>query len=307
MDRAIATTRIARSGVDRGDWMFMPRSLFWILCAIALLVSHTAHGSAGAVAPSTQGAGAPAGSSADVTRTEMPPPGMVLIPAGQFWMGRAQFQWLFDRNTEIERDRLDDGPAHQVYLDSFFIDTHEVTHEEYFRFLKATGGKAPWYWPKGEFPAGEERFPVYNVNWEEARAYCAWAGKRLPTEAEWEKAARGGLDRKRYAWGDDDQLRGKGHLNWAVGPVAVGSFPPNGFGLYDVAGNVWEWTSDWYERDYYSGSPDRNPKGPETGTYKVIRGSGWTDGYDARNLMVSHRSYVDPATRAFTIGIRCVK
>ena len=89
--------------------------------------------------------------------------------------------------------------------------------------------------------------------------------------------------------------------------MEVGAFPPNAFGIYDMTGNVWEWTTDWYDRDYYSVSPDRNPKGRERGAYKVIRGGGWTDGYDARNLMVSHRSYVDPTTRSFTIGIRCAK
>ena len=232
---------------------------------------------------------------------------MVTIPAAEFWMGRSQFQWLFDRNTEIERDRLDDTPAHKVYLDSFSIDKYEVTNEEYARFSEATGAKPPWYWPKAKFPEGQERFPVYNVSWAEAGAYCRWAGMRLPTEAEWERAARGDLDRKKYPWGDEDDLRNKGHLNYPSGPVAVGSFPPNGLGLYDITGNVWEWTNDWYSRDYYAISPDRNPKGPETGMYKIIRGGGWTDGYDARNLMASHRSYADPATRAFTIGIRCVK
>jgi formylglycine-generating enzyme required for sulfatase activity len=235
------------------------------------------------------------------------PPETVPIPAGEFWMGRAEFQWLFDRNTEIERERLDDRPAHKLYLDSFAIDKYEVTNEEYLRYIKATGTKPPWYWPHGEIPDGQARFPVYNVNWEEASVYCKWAGKRLPTEAEWERAARGGLERKRYPWGDDDQLRNRGRLDAPEGPVEVGTYPPNGFGIYDITGNVWEWTSDWYDRDYYSISPERNPKGPDTGMYKIIRGGGWTDGYDARNLMVSHRSYVDPTVRAFTIGIRCAK
>jgi len=235
------------------------------------------------------------------------PPEMVAIPAGEFWMGRADFQWLFDRNTEIERERLDDRPAHKLYLDSFAIDKYEVTNEEYARFLTAAGAKPPWYWPNGQFQKDQARFPVYNVNWEEANAYCRWAGKRLPTEAEWERTARGGLERKKYPWGDDDDLRNRGRLNSPGGPVEAGSFPPNGYGLYDMTGNVWEWTNDWYDHDYYSISPDRNPKGPEAGMYKIIRGGGWTDGYDARNLMVSHRSYVDPTVRAFTIGIRCAK
>src|SRR5207248_11586021 len=90
-------------------------------------------------------------------------PAMIDIPAGDFWMGRSDFQWLFDRNTEIERDRLDDKPAHKVYIDSFSIDKYEVTNEDYARFLKASGVKAPWYWPHGDFPEGQARFPVYNV------------------------------------------------------------------------------------------------------------------------------------------------
>ena len=234
------------------------------------------------------------------------PSDMVLIPAGEFWMGRAEFQYLFERNNVIERDRLDDGPAHLVYLDAFYIDKYEVTHEAYARFAEATHIKLPWYWPHGKIPKDHEQLPVYEVDWSEASAYCAWAGKRLPTEAEWERAARGGLDRKKFVWGDEEQLN-SAHLNYPWGPLKVGSFPPNGYGLYDVIGNVWEWTSDWYNRDYYTVTADRNPKGPDTGIYRVIRGAGWTDGYDGRNLMVSHRSYADPTTRAFTIGIRCAK
>jgi len=234
------------------------------------------------------------------------PAGMVLIPAGEFWMGRAEFQYLFERNNVIERDRLDDGPAHLVNLNAFYIDTYEVTHEQYARFVEATRTKTPWYWPNGKIPKDYEQLPVYEVDWAEAGAYCSWAGKRLPTEAEWERAARGGQDRKKFVWGDEERTN-TAHLNYPWGPVKVGSFPPNGYGLYDVIGNVWEWTSDWYERDYYTVSPDHNPKGPAAGTYRVIRGAGWTDGYDGRNLMVSHRSYADPSTRAFTIGIRCAK
>src|SRR5439155_7365705 len=137
-------------------------------------------------------------------------------------------------------------------LDSFAIDKYEVTNEEYARYLKAAGGKAPWYWPRGEFPEGQARLPVYNVNWDEASAYCKWAGKRLPTEAEWERAARGGLDRKKFPWGDaalgnggygapDVAVEsGRGtmaHANYPFGAIAVGSFQPNGYGLFHMAGN----------------------------------------------------------------------
>src|SRR5436309_11549199 len=131
------------------------------------------------------------------------PERMVLIPAGKFWMGRA-VTLVVDSINVRARDAYDDVPANNIYLDAFYIDQYEVTNADYAKFLAAKGGKAPWHWPQGNIPKGEEKFPVYNVNWFEATDYCKWAGKRLPTEAEWEKAARGGLDRKIYSWGDDD-------------------------------------------------------------------------------------------------------
>src|SRR2546425_8482764 len=130
------------------------------------------------------------------------PEGMVLIPAGKFWMGRA-FSIFLDSGDLLARDKMDDRPANNIYLDTFYVDKYEVTNADYAKFLQtATGTKPPWHWSKGQIPDGKEKLPVYNVNWFEATAYCKWAGKRLPTEAEWEKAARGGLDRNHYAWGD---------------------------------------------------------------------------------------------------------
>jgi iron(II)-dependent oxidoreductase len=249
-------------------------------------------------------------------------PGMSRIPEGNFWMGRTHF-FLVDAVGWFERDRQDDFPAHGVYLDVFYIDKYEVTNEEYFRFLEAKDGPKPWHWPKGKIPEGEEKVPVYNVNWFEASGYCGWVNKRLPTESEWEKAARGGLDRKKFAWGDT--LAGAGDSAGEEAPAAgrgararppanfnskraveVGKYPPNGYGVYDMTGNVWEWTSDWYERNYYSISPLKNPPGPEQGTYKVFRGGGWNDS-DERNLMPSFRNYTDPLERSITIGFRCAK
>src|SRR5580658_1159607 len=130
--------------------------------------------------------------------------GMSMIPPGDFWMGRTFF-FLPDAIGYFERDRQDDFPAHKVYLDAFYMDKSEVTNEEYAHFLAAKGGTKPWHWAGGQIPKGEEKYPVYNVDWYQADAFCGWDGKRLPTEAEWEKAARGGLDRNRFAWGNSGE------------------------------------------------------------------------------------------------------
>src|SRR5262249_39835909 len=129
------------------------------------------------------------------------PENMVQIPAGKFWMGRA-YTIYSDSADLVPIDKLDDRPANNIYLDAFSIDKYEVSNADYTKFVQATGTKPPWHWPQGKIPPGKEKLPVYNVNGFEATAYCKWAGKRLPAEAEWEKAARGGLDRNRYAWGD---------------------------------------------------------------------------------------------------------
>src|SRR5215470_4107028 len=129
------------------------------------------------------------------------PENMVQIPAGKFWMGRA-YTIYTDSADLVPIDKLDDRPANNIYLDAFYIDKYEATNADYAKFVQATGAKPPWHWPKGKIEDGKEKLPVYNVNWFEATAYCKWAGKRLPTESEWEKAARGGLDRNRYSWGD---------------------------------------------------------------------------------------------------------
>jgi formylglycine-generating enzyme required for sulfatase activity len=231
-------------------------------------------------------------------------PAMVSIPAGEFWMGRTVF-FETDADGSLSRERRDDTPAHKVYVDAFYMDTHEVTNEEYARFIAANPNGKRWYWPGGKVAKGEEQFPVHDVNWDEASAFCTWAGKRLPTEAEWERASRAGLDRQRFPWGNDDPAM-LAHFGYPWGPVPVASFSPNAYGLYDMAGNVWEWVNDWYGSDYYPIAPRKNPKGPETGTYKVIRGGGWAD-TDRQDLMNHYRNYTNPAARAFTVGFRCAK
>src|SRR5262245_4228039 len=212
------------------------------------------------------------------------PDNMSQIPAGKFWMGRA-YTIYSDSADLVPRDKMDDRPANNVYLDAFSIDKYEVTNADYAKFVQATNTKPPWHWPQGKSEAGKEKLPIYNVNWSEATAYCKWAGKRLPTEAEWEKAARGGLDRNHYAWGDADidnseryrqAPQGAQRINRDLPPahlagsdaMPVGSFKPNGYGLFDMIGNVREWTNDWFDPDYYVFMPKVNPKGPETGRYR---------------------------------------
>ena len=234
-------------------------------------------------------------------QTQPIPSGMVLVPGGEFWMGRTLTSSV-EQAIILERDRRDDTPAHRVYAEAFYMDEREVTNEEYARFTETSSAARPWYWPGGKVAKGEERLPVQETNWAEANAYCQSLGKRLPTETEWESAARGGLDRKRYPWGDE-AARGRAHTGSPAGPAAVGSFAPNAYGLYDMAGNVWEWTNDWYDRDYYAVSPQRNPTGASTGRYKVIRGGGYTDGAQLN----SFRNYADPEKRFPMIGFRCAK
>jgi len=252
------------------------------------------------------------------------PEGMAQIPAGKFWMGRA-YSIFLDSADLLPRDKMDDRPANNIYLDAFSIDKYEVTNADYARFVEATGARPPWHWPQGKIPNGEERFPVFNVNWFEATDFCKWAGKRLPTEAEWEKAARGGLDRNHYSWGDAEIDRGEerllapqtaGRNTSTAAPavigrryaMAVGSFAPNGYGLYDMTGNVMEWTNDWYDGNYYPFMPKQNPKGPETGRYRSVRGAGFFDqGGHGEEKTVNYRNFSDPDLRSTTIGFRCAK
>ena len=253
---------------------------------------------------------------------------MAAVPAGDFWMGRTRL-WLMDEIGWQIRDRQDDRPVHRVALNAFSIDKYEVTNSEYAAFAKATGATAPYHWGGAEPPVAKATLPVYNVSWHEAAAYCAWRGARLPTEAEWEKAARGGVADLDYPWGNEYESQeappasAKGeaaakpgtasartprvqhaHSSSAGGPRPVGSFAPNGFGIHDMSGNVWEWVSDWYDLYYYGVSPIQNPRGPDQGRYKVIRGGSWAD-TDERLGAVYFRNYTSPDERTPTIGFRC--
>jgi formylglycine-generating enzyme required for sulfatase activity len=196
---------------------------------------------------------------------------MVLIPAGKFTMGRTRLT-SDDKTTMRPAVLLDDRPDHKVWLDAYWIDKTEVTHGQYAKFLEATGRRKPHHW--AQRPADD--YSIYNVDWEDARSYCEWAGERLPTKAEWERAARGDREGMSYPWGDKPDAK-QALYNVQTGPGPVGKYPPNGFGIFDMTGSVSEWTADWFEREYYQRSPAKNPPGPASGIYKVIRGGAWSD------------------------------
>lgn len=231
-------------------------------------------------------------------------PGMVFIPGGEYLRGRSHaleddgLKWV----PEVMKD---DRPVKKTRVDAFYIDRHEVTNAEYARFVSASKHRAPYHWPRGKVPEGKETQPVANVSWEDAAAYAKWAGKRLPTEAEWERACRGLREAATYSWGEAKPAAKLARFNVVTGPQAVGQCAANDFGVYDLAGNVWEWVSDWYDRDYYAIAPAENPAGPEQGRYRVLRGGSWAD--VEKYLTCAYRSWARPAERSPNIGFRCVK
>lgn len=251
-------------------------------------------------------------------------PTFIRVDAGEFLMGA-------DDGDEDER------PPHLVYLDAFWLSTHPVTQEQYAEFVRRTGHPAPslgalprvvtrgheasfrelaaaYVWRNGQPPAGRAKHPVTLVTYGDALAYCEWLSShvgrvvRLPTEAEWERAARGDLEGRRYPWGDDiDPSRAHflpdPRLKRNRGTCPVGSYPPNGFGLYDMAGNVWEWVADWYAPDAYRHGHVRNPRGPVDGSLRLLRGGSWVT-HDVFQLRCAHRHKVPPDTYAYSIGFR---
>ncbi len=230
--------------------------------------------------------------------------GMVFIPAGEFLRGRSHslpddpLKWF---PTLLKDDR----PVRQIFVSAFYLDEHEVTNQAYLTFVRATRHAAPYNWPQGKLPAGKEELPVVDVSWADANAYCRWAGKRLPTEAEWEGASRGLLEGRKYPWGDESPSKSNSHFDSLDGPRPVRQFPPNYFGLYDMAGNAWEWCSDWYGKDYYQSAPARDPQGPDTGLYRVLRGGSWAD--EPKFLTCANRSWARAAERSPNIGFRCAR
>ncbi len=300
-------------------------------------------------------------------RSNSAPGGAVWVPGGEFMMGSDEAQ-------------PDEGPAHRVVVEAFWMDRTEVTNAEFGRFVRETNyvtvaerqpdpkdfpGAPPenlvpgsivfspppgdvsldncfqWWkyvpgadWRHPEGPdtsiAGREKHPVVQVSWEDAAAFAKWAGKRLPTEAEWEFAARGGLDRMPYCWGEDQRPGDRWLANiWQGrfpnenkledgyrGTAPVGSFPANGYGLFDMSGNVWEWCADWYRPDYYGASPLRDPQGPPSSfnpnqpgeLRRVTRGGSYlcSDLY-CTGYRPSARMNSSPDTGLCHTGFRCVR
>lgn len=229
---------------------------------------------------------------------------MLLVPAGEFLMGSND-------------GGSDEKPVHRVFLDAFYMDQYEVTTERYALFLQATGRKQPFRWDEVSLGSHGDR-PVIGVDWHDADAYCRWAGKRLPTEAEWEKAARG-TDGRKYPWGNEEPTSRHANFNRSCGGlfssckpysdvlVSVGSYEDgkSPYGIYDMAGNVWEWTADWYDSNYYQSSPSRNPTGPSSGEYRVLRGGSWP--HIPPGVRSATRYDYSLAKRYGGNGIRCAK
>lgn len=233
------------------------------------------------------------------TRAEAPAPeGMVLVPAGEFLMGSNQQDKEGADHTI--REYSDAYPEHKVNVPAFYMDKTEVTNAQYKKYCDATGYPPPPHWKNGTYAAGADQIPVYNVNWWEAAAYARWAGKRLPSEAEWEKAARG-TDGRRYPWGNEWE---PARAVWGEkGPLSVGSRPTGAspYGVLDMAGNVMEWVQDWYEA--YPGAKEHFLDYGTT--YKVVRGGGYM-GFEFI-AMTYYRCVARPQSRSEWIGFRCAK
>jgi formylglycine-generating enzyme required for sulfatase activity len=277
---------------------------------------------------------------------------MVLLPGGAFLMG----------TDDAEGYASDgEGPVRNVQISPFWIDSTTVTNAEFGTFASATGyvteaetygwsfvfagmlpdhlpptrsvSSAPWWrqvygasWRRPEGPEStiDHRMdhPAIHVSWNDARAYCRWAGKRLPTEAEWEYAARGGLEQQRYPWGNDLTPNDQHRMNvWQgrfptlntledeyLGTAPAASFPPNGYGLYNMTGNVWEWCSDWFHPTFHANGPRKNPKGPRGGTHRVMRGGSYLchASYCFR-YRVAARSANTPDSSTGNLGFRCAR
>jgi formylglycine-generating enzyme required for sulfatase activity len=253
-------------------------------------------------------------------------PDLARIPAGDFLMGAADAE-------------EDERPVHRVFVNEFFIGRFAVTGDEYARFVRASGRPAPairevplvargdrepafrelaapYAWDNDQPGPGHGSHPVVLVSYDDATAYCTWLaetigrGVRLPTEAEWEKAARGGVEGLKYPWGADIDVS---RANYLIDPAAkpqrgtrpAGTYPPNPYGLYDMSGNVWEWVTDWYSGEYYGMGESRDPRGPSSGSLRIVRGGAWVN-HDVSMLRCAYRHKVPPDTYAYSVGFRIV-
>jgi len=239
------------------------------------------------------------------------PQGMVIVPAGEFTRGTASKEALGIclKNNDHCKEKWfkDEEPLHSIKLSSFFLDRYEVTQKDYQAIMlqNPSDFKGP-------------NLPVERVTWFEAVEYCRKIGKRLPTEAEWEWAAKGGKSWT-FAWGNDakshranfcdrscdKRWKEKQFEDGYSHTAPVGSFPANDYGLYDMAGNVYEWVLDWYDEDYYEKAPNENPKGPEKGNRKLIRGGSWIN-YSV-GVRPSDRTDADPSDKINFVGFRCAR
>ncbi|MGA9798698.1 MAG: SUMF1/EgtB/PvdO family nonheme iron enzyme [Terriglobales bacterium] len=221
-------------------------------------------------------------------------PQLVRIPEGWFWMG-----------SESGQDN--ERPVHRVWVQKFRLAACTVTNAEYDRFVRATGNPAAPFSEKPDFKHPAQ--PVVAVSWFEAVKYCEWLSLetglsyRLPTEAEWERAARGGIEGSLYPWGDaPPQSLPNYEARWKNGPEPVAQYAPNAFGLYDICENVHEWCSDWYQANYYAESPERNPTGPDHGDRKASRGGSWR--HHIKATRCAARSSIPPEFRYADYGFR---
>ena len=224
-------------------------------------------------------------------------PQMISVPGGWFAMG-------------CESGRDDEKPVHRVWVDAFEIAAHQVTNAEYAPFLAATKRDVPEHWTNVEF--NNPRQPVVGVSWYDANAHRVWLSLltghhyRLPTEAEWEFSARGGVEGELYPWGDapPEQLPNYS-ARWKNAPEEVGLYAPNKFGIYNVGDNVHEWCADWYDADYYARSPERNPQGPESRARKASRGGSWR--HHIKVTRTAARSSIPPEFKYADYGFRLAR